>query len=596
MEGHAYERRRKRKSEVGDIPKKKEVEEVDRPEKVDEVAKSEVHESEAGEPKESSGEVEIRLQNALKELKVQENKEDNISQKMEEAIGELREMESRKETTESRIKKAIDELNESEEGIDSPKPDRVEGVETNEEEQLNEVSQDEIPKFVIEIKQDIDKIRELNSQNQERPSRYAIVDEKAYVWTPDDSPNNLENTYSEFYYYFQDRESFDQYLRDVGNSLEIPTQNQKETENMIHDLASQMLTEPVDDNCINTRTKRIRGDYVHLMNDISGKTLKDIEGDISKVTGQNGQGGIENPRFPHGENREVAVARMAGTVMSDCTIEPNGVIKYAESDMTRIKIVVENLNEFGEINPNSTYIESENHYITHIPFVMGKMMMQRGIPSGDRTIQNPRLIRSVREGSDRVQRAYTEDFITQDGCVGEKTVIWRRANALDAGKKSEKYDFESKVGEKEIDLIIDEGRKEKGNAAGWTLSWGKLNELRVSSDDKIASTADEFQRIVIENPNKLIHDEVDIVRELGIKVEVKPSEIKYYPETGRVTTIWQAYTTGLKETIKLGITSPPNDTVKKEKMKKLIEENSVKTKEALDELRGNSSEFAYWWK
>ncbi len=109
MVGHASERHRKHKSEVGDTSKKETVDEVDKLEEVDKPieVRSEVKES-----KESSPEVEIRLQDAMKELKVQENKEDNISQKMEEALGELREMESKKETTENKIKEAIDSLEE----------------------------------------------------------------------------------------------------------------------------------------------------------------------------------------------------------------------------------------------------------------------------------------------------------------------------------------------------------------------------------------------------------------------------------------------------------------------------------------------------
>ncbi|MHA1862256.1 MAG: hypothetical protein ACTSWA_00700 [Candidatus Thorarchaeota archaeon] len=109
MVGHASERHRKRTSEVGDTSKKEEVIEVD---KLEEVDKPKEVRSEVKESKESSPEVEIRLQDAMKELKVQENKEDNISQKMEEALGELREMESKKETNESKIKEAIDSLEE----------------------------------------------------------------------------------------------------------------------------------------------------------------------------------------------------------------------------------------------------------------------------------------------------------------------------------------------------------------------------------------------------------------------------------------------------------------------------------------------------
>ena len=405
----------------------------------------------------------------------------------------------------------------------------------------------------------------------------------------------LESTYNDFYYYFRDKGTFERYLRDVGDSIEILNENYSELSKELQHLVSQKVTKPAYNICINRRTRRIRGDFLHQMNKMTGKKLQDIEGEISKLSGWNGQGGIVNPRFPQGEELEIAVARIAATVLSDCTIEPNGVIKYAEKEMSRIEKVVENLRQFGEINPSSTYIESGNHYITHFPFVIGKMMMNRGIPYGDRTIQNPRLLLSVREGSEQVQRAYTEDFITQDGCIGKSTVIWRRACALNAGIKSEKYDFEEKLGTDEIRLIIDHGRKEQGNAKSWALSWGKLEKIVGSPDEIVSCTAKSIEETVLNNPNRLIHDEVSIVRELGVKVEVKPSDIKYYPKTRRVTAIWQAHTIGLKEAIKLGIVAPPNDIAKRTKMKIMISGHSTKRRETLIELKRNNIKFDQWW-
>lgn len=405
----------------------------------------------------------------------------------------------------------------------------------------------------------------------------------------------LDSTYNEFYYYFLDKGAFEQYIRDVGNSLGIQYENRSKLSRSLQQFVSEMTEKAIDERCINPRTKRIRGDFLNRMNKMTGKTLQDIEGHISKLTGWNGQGGIENPRFPYGEDLEIAVARLAATILSDCTIEPNGVIKYAESEMSRIEKVIENLEQFGDINPSSSYIESGNHYITHFPFIIGKMMIQRGIPYGDRTIQNPRLIPSVREGSERVQRAYVEDFITQDGCIGGSTVIWRRACALNAGTKSERYDFEEKLGIDEITFVINHGRKEEGNAESWALSWGQLEKLVENSDKMVSNTAKRIEQTVLKNPNRLIHDEVDIVRELGVDVDVKPSDIKYYPKTGRVTAIWQAHTIGLKEAIKLGIVAPPNDSIKKAKAKRMISGNSVQRRIALIELKDSNIECEKWW-
>jgi len=425
--------------------------------------------------------------------------------------------------------------------------------------------------------------------------RFGMVEERLYVWKPDLDPNRLENAYGDLYYYFRDKDAFESYIANVGESLGLETEGKNEVVRQLRELASQVMSEPAEEGCINPRLKRIRGDHVHLMNDLSGKRLSDMQDDISKLTGWNGQGGIEKPHFPQGEQLEVSVARIAATVFSDGTIEPNGVIKYGESELTRIKRVTENLRSFGDINPSSRYIEGQNHYITHFPFVIGKLLMHRGIPCGDRTTQNPRLIPSVREGTNEVKRAYIEDFTPQDACIGQRTAIWRRVNALNAGEKSRKYGLEAKVGAEEIELIKDHGRKGTGKAMSWSLSWGKLGELVKHPNDMTARTAETLQGAVGNNPNKLIHDEVTIVRDMGIDLEVKPSDVRYYPGSGRVTAVWQARTTGVKEAIKFGIVTCPNDVKNRQKVERMIAEHPGETREAMTYLSSMGIEFERWW-
>jgi len=425
--------------------------------------------------------------------------------------------------------------------------------------------------------------------------RVGMVEGKLYVRRLDENPIRLENAYADLYYYFREKEDFERYLNDAGNAIGLDGASQSEIQAHLREMAEQLVTEPTNELCINPKTNRIRGDFVYLVNDISGKTLRDLEGHISKLTGLNGHGGIENPRFPQGEKLEVTVARLAATVLSDCTITPNGVIKYGEPDVKRIERVVKTIQEFGDINPSSAYIKDGGHYITHLPFIIGKLMMHRGIPSGDRTIQNPRLISSVREGSEKVQNAYLEDFMTQDVCVGKNTVIWRRANVVDAGEKAESYDFESKIDSKEIDFIITYGRKSTGNSESSSLSLGKLAKLELNHDKSISDTSKKIKQILYENPNNLITDEVKIVRDRGIDVELNPSEIKYYPKSGRVSAIWQAHTTGMKEAIKLGMISRPNDILKERKVKEMILNNSTIASKAIEELENHEIDFEKWW-
>jgi hypothetical protein len=423
--------------------------------------------------------------------------------------------------------------------------------------------------------------------------RVGLVEERLYLWRPDTTPTKLENVYSDLYYYFRDRDTFQRYVVKVGRALGFEEAEQRRTLEHVNRLALQTMGNPSDGPCINVRLRRIRGSYINLMNDLCSETLEALETRISRITGWNGHGGVKNPRFPQGSSFEKAVARISATAFSDCTIEPNGVVKYAESDLARLKRVEQNLKEFGDINLRPRYVKSERHYLSHIPFIIGKILMSRGVPSGDRTIQNPGLHASMKKGPESVAEAYIEDMTPQDGCIGAKIIIWRRANALDGGKKNEKYGLQSAIGDAEKSLIKDQGRKEKGKSESWVLSRGRLAKLE--RNPEFAETAKRLSRTIADNPNRLIIDEVELVKSLGVGAVAVPSDVRYYPKTGRVTAVWQAYTTGLKEAIKLGVIAPPNDIQKRRQMRDLITGRPRTLKIVLRELEKKGMSYEKWW-
>ncbi|UCH05079.1 MAG: hypothetical protein JSW05_02665, partial [Candidatus Thorarchaeota archaeon] len=141
--------------------------------------------------------------------------------------------------------------------------------------------------------------------------RFGMVGERLYVWKPDLDPRRLENAYGDLYYYFRDEAAFEKYIADVGESLGVESEDEKEVIRYLRELAPQMVDEPSDRLCINPRTGRIRGDFIQLMNDLTGKTLPGIQDEISRISGRSGQGGIEKPLFPQGEELEIVVARIA---------------------------------------------------------------------------------------------------------------------------------------------------------------------------------------------------------------------------------------------------------------------------------------------
>jgi hypothetical protein len=401
-------------------------------------------------------------------------------------------------------------------------------------------------------------------------------------------PIRLENAYGDLYYYFRDKDAFESYIADVGESLGLENQEERVVIKHLRELASQMVIEPSVEGCINSHLGRIRGDYIHLISDLSGESLSDLEVEISKITKKSGRGGIENPRFPQGEELEVALARLTATVVSDCHLKANGTLEYAEKEMSRIRIFEKDLQAFGEISLNPKLREGENLHEAYLPTPLGIIMLHLGIPSGDRTVQNPGLFPGIREFSIKAQCAFIEDLVPQDGTISGKRVQWSHSNVLHAGDKTEAYGVSPKVGNAEIALIKEHGRKERHSSV---LTYGRLEELKESDSEYLRSIADDLWDAVIENSNKLVEDEIRIVRGLGVKYNAKPYTIRYHERTGRVSVAWTAVPEGVLESIKLGMIAPPNDEVKREIMKNLIESHPTYVKRAMNQFEKNGIEF-----
>jgi hypothetical protein len=422
--------------------------------------------------------------------------------------------------------------------------------------------------------------------------RFGLVGERLYVWKPDLESTGLEKVYDSLYYYFRDRQTFERYVEDVGESMGLRDKSLRDIRRHLKELAPQMVTEDSEDYCFNHRLRRIRGDYVSLMNDISGKKLSDLDGEISKLTKPSGRGGITNPRFPEGEIYEVALSRLIAVAISDCHLKPNGTLGYAESELSRIKIVERELQVFGDIILKPKFIESDNLYITYFPTPLGVMLERLGIPSGDRSVQNPGLVSVIKEFSLRARCALIEDLVPQDGTISGKRIQWTHTNVLDAASKSEVYGIEPKVGDSEIGLIKKHGKKERYS---WVLNYGKLQSLQYSSDANIRQVANDLWNCVFENPNRLIEDQIDIVRSLGVEYRSKPYTIRFHERTSRVSVAWTAEPESLLESIKLGMMAPSNDVVKKKIMKEIIKSHPKYVREAMKHFRSHEIEVHKWW-
>jgi len=100
---------------------------------------------------------------------------------------------------------------------------------------------------------------------------------------------------------------------------------------------------------------------------------------------------------------------------------------------------------------------------------------------------------------------------------------------------------------------------------------------------------------VIENPNRLIEDQIEIAQSIGANYCAKPYAIRYHNRTGRVSVAWTAEPQGLIESIKLGMVASPNDVVKKNSVKRVIENHPEYATEAIQQLLDSGIEIERWW-
>jgi len=120
---------------------------------------------------------------------------------------------------------------------------------------------------------------------------------------------------------------------------------------------------------------------------------------------------------------------------------------------------------------------------------------------------------------------------------------------------------------------------------------GALTNLENSFPDIVSS----LKQAVYDNPKRLINDEANLARDLGIEIEIKPYMIRYYKKTGRVTIAFNARTRGVRNAIRFMIIAPPNDKVKKNLAKKMLQSNPDITLEVLGKLNEEKIKIDEWW-
>ncbi len=376
---------------------------------------------------------------------------------------------------------------------------------------------------------------------------------------------NLITAYSQQFFYFKSPKELIKRLRDTCENLGI---DGNDILLRLNELLKEMQSKRTmfagnEANPINPRNGRIKGESLGFIMELLGESIQDLEGEISRITGVNGQGGLLEPRFPDENQLLVVLTRLYSAMASDGHIRnESGKGEYYDPKISRIERVIENLNELGQIK--SRIIEkTRGMYRLHIPSVVGSLLLLIGFPIGDRTMQNKGLSPFIVEGPSEVLIAYLEEMVPEEGCFNNTTGIsWNRTHCIyGPGKAGKKYEQPS-LSKEQADYIKKIASDTGDTKDRKTLPWSEL-VLKAEDGNEIAKSIADF---VNNNPNQLIKDEVRIAGRLGIEVDEGPYRLRYYKKTGRITFVTSARTKSFDDAERWGQICPPNDVEKRKKM------------------------------
>ena len=98
-----------------------------------------------------------------------------------------------------------------------------------------------------------------------------------------------------------------------------------------------------------------------------------------------------------------------------------------------------------------------------------------------------------------------------------------------------------------------------------------IEGLEDSEDANVSRLAKDLLRIIDENPNRLLEDEVnEIIEPLGIEMTHEPRHLVYYRGSRRLSLNSYASTTEMADTIHWALIAPPNHPRKMAKVVKFI--------------------------
>jgi antitoxin (DNA-binding transcriptional repressor) of toxin-antitoxin stability system len=432
-----------------------------------------------------------------------------------------------------------------------------------------------------EVESELNRRMGLDTNPDER-MRLGLVDSKLYIRRQDTSEYNWMNMYRNELVYFRSLEEKKAFIEEARDRLGIQGNTRlSQLMEQITDLENITNTKhggPVYD--LTNIARHLQGYSLGMMLDTNNQRIQDIQPKIERIGREiKGGHGIENPQFPEGNKRiESMYASMLGAGLSDGHVEKtsNGFV-YTEKNRRRVEIVNKQVDQFGDVYRHEEILE--NGVIrTRYSSTFGRLLENRGLTKGDKTLQNEGWPDWMKEVPSEALTNYYGSLWAEDGCFVTEKGGHRVSFSVDRGTVEM------------AKLVRDRGDESKEGPFGglFKLSSGTLKELENSPDAHISQVAQQLRGIVKDKKPQLMMDEKEGLAKLGIKTSEYFLNLTYSENTERLSTLWRYQTSTKDDAMRVAIKCPPDDEVKRAKVEKWMwsESESERRERVQSEIGG----------
>ncbi|MBD3405985.1 MAG: hypothetical protein GF411_07665 [Candidatus Lokiarchaeota archaeon] len=392
------------------------------------------------------------------------------------------------------------------------------------------------------------------------------------------APDSLLSVWFDQYFYFK-RNDLRKILYNVCDTLNIEGTSSERIEQLNTCMSKQIPNKHFHKLSLNNGTVRLSGMMLSFLLSVLGISVREVQKFVVRVCGRNGHGGIKKPNMMEGEELEVFRARFAAIVNSDCWLGEDGRLQYTEADRGRIKVVFDILQMIGDI-PIELVPNPVNRSVKiWLPKPLGPAFIRWGFTTGDKSIQNERLVEIVRNGSLISHRGYLEELISEDGCFEQFAGFkWSRTIVLNLGIYDTKYNLEPKLSNQDCELLLSFDKARKDMKKKCTIV--SIHQLEKAIEHDFAQ---DVLEIVSTSRSSLLDDEVSLAEQFGIRILSYPEYITLY-ESGRVSVKWVAKTATKLDAIRWALLFPPNDPRKRNKVNQWLKTQRDETSIIRDHL------------